>query len=430
MTTSRSAHTATDPRSRLTASRTRAAKTTRRPRRATPAPGDAQALHEPEPRGLALLLGNKREEFLRRCWPDKPFVYHGPIERLRRLTRLDALRSVPGLLAARASCYQDMIVFSGDEFAKYMPPREAVHFYQRGDIVSCADLQTTIPELRTVLSEMAIDLKEPPQHFSCGMFGSCGTRGASMHYDSVLNFNLQLRGEKVWRLAPNRHVENPMHACYNKDAHAPRYARLPLPEAMPPDAMTFRAKPGTIVYIPRGYWHETEPDGDSLAITFDLNPPTWRGRVLHELARQLEGHAAWRAFPMALTGGREDRGALVRQLEPLLAQLCELVGALQPEALVDAPISARRYRWPGGTPGTLIASTRRGRTEHRLRVTRTDGVREIAIAADLLPVVRWLCARDAVWSIEQARAACPTLGVRYVDALLAELAAQGFLEAA
>jgi hypothetical protein len=261
------------------------------------------------PRGLDLLLGSMRSKFLIECWPERPLVYHGPIDRLHRLTSLAALQSVPKLLSARAASYQDVTVFGGNGFAKHMPPREAIHFYQRGDNLSCAGLEATVPALRELLAELAIDLHEPAEYLSCGVFAASGGRGVTMHYDSVLTLNLQLHGEKVWRLAPNRHVENPFASCDNKDEHAPRFAKLPFPRTMPVDAMTFRVKPGSVVFIPRGYWHETDTFGESLALTFMIDVPTWRGRILHELRRRLEPLAAWRGGAMATQGGGGARGA-------------------------------------------------------------------------------------------------------------------------
>jgi 50S ribosomal protein L16 3-hydroxylase len=380
------------------------------------------------PRGLELLLGPMRDEFLRTCWPERPFVYHGSLDRLVRLTSAAALQGVPQLLSARAAHYQDMTVFGGNGFAKRMAPREAIHFYQRGDNLSCSDLESTIPEVRAVLAELAADLREPPQYFHCGVFAASGGRGVTMHYDTGLNFNVQLRGEKVWRLAPNRHVDHPLEPCDNQDDHAPRFARRPFPSAMPGDAMTFRVKPGSVVFVPRGYWHETDTFGESLALTMVLDPPTWRRRVLHELGRRLELLAQWRAYPMAMAGSPADREGLVQQLDALLPQLREAVGTLRSEEVLDAPLSQRGFRWAGGQRAALSTTGRRGGARHVLRLPGEAATKEAAVDAALEPVVRWLCAQTSPWSAEQARAACASVSTGYVDALLGELVAQGFLE--
>lgn len=290
-------------------------------------------------RGLGLLLGPLRDKFLRQYWPLRPFRYQGTAEQLARLTRLEALQSVPKLLAARAASYQDVTVFGGNGFAKHMPPREAMHFYQRGDNLGCSELETTVPELRAVLAELASELTGSVQHWSCGMFAACGGRGVTMHYDPVLTLNVQLRGEKVWRLAPNHHVEHPLVACDNHDDHAPRFATRPFPVAMPTDAITFRARPGNVVFIPRGYWHETDTFGESLALAFTVRPPTWRDAVLHELRERLERDAGWRAYAMG-TAGSAQREALMAQLGALLAQLREVAGSIDPASVLDASSAA------------------------------------------------------------------------------------------
>jgi 50S ribosomal protein L16 3-hydroxylase len=156
-----------------------------------------------------------------------------------------------------------------------------------------------------------------------------------MHYDPVLTFNVQLHGEKVWRLAPNQHVENPVDASDNHDDHAPRFARGPFPTAMPADAITLRAKPGSVVFIPRGYWHETDTFGASLALTFSLRPPTWRDAILTELRRQLERDAAWREYPMGSAAGPARRDELIARLATLLPQLRAIAGSLQADAVLE-----------------------------------------------------------------------------------------------
>jgi hypothetical protein len=63
-------------------------------------------------------------------------------------------------------------------------------------------------------------------------------------------------------------------------------------------------------------------------------------------------------------------------------------------------------------------------------MTGEGGVREATLEADMVPVAEWLCARQAPWSVEQVRAACPSRPASYVDALLAELTEHGFVEPA
>jgi hypothetical protein len=323
-----------------------------------------------------------------------------------------------------------MTVFGGNGFAKRMAPREAIHFYQRGDNLSCPDLESTVPEVRAILAELAADLREPPQYFHCGVFAASGGRGVTMHYDTGMNFNVQLRGEKVWRLAPNHHVAHPIASCDNQDDHAPPFARRPFPSAMPGDAMTFRVKPGSVVFVPRGYWHETDTFGESLALTMVLDPPTWRGRVLHELGRRLELLADWRAYPMATEGSPGDRAALVRQLDALLPQLRDIVGSLSPESVLDPPLSQRNYRWAEGERATLSVAEADGHARHVLRLKGTTETKESAVDAALAPVLHWLCTRDSPWSAEQARAACTSISSGLVNALLEWLVAQRFLETA
>ena len=380
--------------------------------------------------GIELLLGAKRRKFLAEHWPDRPFVHHGPIERLGRLTSLPALHGIGDLLAARAAAFQRLTVHDRHGLAlQHVEPREAIHFYQRGDLLEVTQLHTTIPALRDVVVELAADLGEPPLHFTCSASAAAGEHGALMHYEAALTFHIQLAGETVWRVAPNRHIENPLIAGDASGDRAPAFGVRPLPDAMPADAMTFRVKPGGVLFIPRGYWHESDRRGESLAVTFSCTPPTWSQRVLHALQRSLESDAAWRGYPVA-AGGPVGRDALVQALDALLPQLRNMVDSLQPAALLDAPLSTRGFRWRDGAQPAVVAIERRRGTRHVLRLQGDDGGIDVPFDVELLPIMRWLCARAAPWSAEQARAACPSVSSGYVDALLAELAAQHLIEAA
>jgi hypothetical protein len=131
---------------------------------------------------------------------------------------------------------------------------------------------------------------------------------------------------------------------------------------------------------------------------------------------------------MAMAGAQEDRDALVHQLDALLPQLREIVDSLRPEAVLDTAVSQRGYRWTAGPGVAVLAPKGRSRARHMLRVPGDAGASEIEIGPDLLPAVGWLCAQRSPWSAEQAQAACPSIAVALMTALLAELVAQGLLE--
>ena len=85
--------------------------------------------------------------------------------------------------------------------------------------------------------------------------------GTRLHFDANVNFIIQLHGSKRWILAPNTSVENPterftagsleMSAALEQQCHAP------LIDQVPEDSLEFLMTPGCVLFVPRGYWHET-----------------------------------------------------------------------------------------------------------------------------------------------------------------------------
>ena len=109
-------------------------------------------------------------------------------------------------------------------------PSQRLKLYERGDTLYIIKLDESIPELVGYKTLLARDLGVHPHHITVEGFASRGGLALPMHYDLDLNFNVQLRGEKTWRVAQNDHVENPLHSYHvTQDRKPPKYARSPMP---------------------------------------------------------------------------------------------------------------------------------------------------------------------------------------------------------
>ena len=132
------------------------------------------------------------------------------------------------------------------------------------------------------------------------------TAGARPHCDFDFGFNLQLKGTKTWRLAPNTNFSNPHKSVIIEDPFDPEvaaYATGALPRAMPTEgAREAIAKPGSVVFLPRGYWHTTVAHEPSLALTFACKGATWSELVAREIERRLRMFEGWREFPERWVG--------------------------------------------------------------------------------------------------------------------------------
>jgi 50S ribosomal protein L16 3-hydroxylase len=199
-----------------------------------------------------------------------------------------------------------------------------------------------LPFLEPVIEEATRSLVFARKSVECALF--CNHPGAKTpyHFDSVDTIAIQVTGSKEWRLAKNTHAPEPTANWVPRTRPAEelrRYAHDGMPEQMPPDATTYRLEPGAVIYVPRGYWHETFSGEESVSMHLHLVPTTWVDVLLETLRGRLVRDEALRkhAYPL-FHPGRAD-------LAPAeaLARLKEAVAELALDDLVrvdERPIGA------------------------------------------------------------------------------------------
>jgi len=144
-----------------------------------------------------------------------------------------------------------------------------------------------------------------------------GGRAVATHYDVHEVFAVQTEGEKVWSLYEGR-VINPVgyppgmtQTDFNKDC-----GRL---------VSTITMKPGDVLYMPRGFYHDTvTPDQPSLHVSFTVMPLTGRS-ILSLLDGPALQYAAFRAW---LPAADAEGGALLQtRLSELATRLAGIVAS-------------------------------------------------------------------------------------------------------
>lgn len=159
------------------------------------------------------------------------------------------------------------------------------------------------------------------------------------HYDNHDVFAVQTEGEKIWRIYENR-IEMPV----DLPPDTPE-TRQWLEQACGPLMSEIRMRPGDVLYLPRGRFHDAiAVDGASLHVTFSVT--SLYGRILFSLLDSAAiQFAAFRAyFPPA---AEDDGKPLAAHLSRLGALLSDLVSspafldevAMSQERLVTRPAS-------------------------------------------------------------------------------------------
>lgn len=146
-----------------------------------------------------------------------------------------------------------------------------------------------------------------------------GVQAFRTHYDLHDVFAIQTEGEKVWRIYANR-ADDPVEPPPHADPRAFFAAtRGPLMQEV-------RMRPGDVLYLPRGWYHDALATEDaSLHLTLSVTP--LYGRILFSLLEQAAMQdPAFRAWlPPA---GSDDGAALSSQLAQLMKRLTDI--ALSP----------------------------------------------------------------------------------------------------
>lgn len=160
-----------------------------------------------------------------------------------------------------------------------------------------------------------------------------GGRAVATHYDVHEVFAVQTEGEKVWNLYEGREIDpvgypsGLTQSDFNKAC-----GRL---------VSTITMKPGDVLYMPRGFYHDTvTPDQPSLHVSFTVMPLAGRS-ILSLLDGPVLQDAAFRAW---LPAAGADGGA---QLEARLSDLAtRLAGIVASPAFRDEVALLQRRLMP------------------------------------------------------------------------------------
>jgi 50S ribosomal protein L16 3-hydroxylase len=213
--------------------------------------------------GLSTLLGDGAEEaFVAEYWPSRPYLSHGPVERLRSFLPSD-IRDLLKLPCYGISAFAPLS--EGTEglhvdFAQAMP------LYRSGFTLYFHDIQSAAFEPWIAAIGDRLGLYGDRTRVSA--FASSRGGGVAAHYDANDNFVVQIKGTKRWRLATQDNVVNPT-VGYRVDRPPNAIQAMQASghqlRALPREHAVLDLRPGSVAYIPRGHWHQCETlDNESL----------------------------------------------------------------------------------------------------------------------------------------------------------------------
>lgn len=199
------------------------------------------------------------------------------------------------------------------------------------------EVQDAAPEIRALTDMLG-------RTFSARVGGNIyasfkGVQAFASHCDTHEVFAIQGEGEKRWRLYTNR-ADNPTEALEGADAQAM------IDRAKGPVMMDVTLKPGDVLYIPRGWFHDAVASAAaSLHLTIGVLPHT--AAVLFDLLRDAaKADPLFRAY---LPDARVEGGvALGWHLDALAERLMGIIAS--PAFRTAVAVEQRRAIDPGHAP--------------------------------------------------------------------------------
>jgi 50S ribosomal protein L16 3-hydroxylase len=236
-------------------------------------------------------------EFIENYWPTRLFVQDGSTAHQLFATDLNQVMDIKTLVPFNVQSvrvhrmaedgYRPIILTSA-EFGKM--DLSAPWSLERAQIYC--------PSVNSLLHDLAERLWVPLDRISASIFVSPGPNGLPWHFDPVEVLIVPLIGKKIWFLKENVAVHFPFHK------YVPSQQSKPHPDLAAQCQRTLTApdlydgiwegKPGSVCFLPRGWWHKTEAETHSVSLSIGINTPRLMDVVLGRMERLLGATERWR----------------------------------------------------------------------------------------------------------------------------------------
>ena len=248
----------------------------------------------------SLVFPFSHKEFLAPYLTGESYVTHDLKESISELYNIDFLTSLDGLLEKWPHEVNVHLPDLSDEASSIdVKTNEALSYYNKKMSLLFNDVDRISPILQTWTKQLRKDLGLSALTYGRNLvYATPEGGGTAAHFDQNINFVLQLHGTKDWWVAKNTDVKNPLtrHTMGTEpDPELASYLEGPLSEKFPDDCEHYTLKPGSLLFIPRGSWHKTNSQTDSLALNFTFSPPSYLDLLTTAMRGRLAGEERWRA---------------------------------------------------------------------------------------------------------------------------------------
>ncbi len=275
------------------------------------------------------------ENFLNSSWPKKSlFIPAHDQTKLNMVLKITQLQSLEAVAANRTLKVRACLPDFDDEYSSiHISPEDSLKAYSNNMTLVFDSMQmqdaTIAQSLANIRAELGLVTGGPENNLCKSrsiVYATPAGGGTRLHFDANVNFIIQLHGSKRWQLAENESVINPTErftaGSLEMSAALDKQCQAPLLDKLPDDSQDFLMTPGCVLFVPRGYWHQTSTDEDSLSLNFTFSQPTWADIFSKSMQEHLLQSPEWRSLADGLEStNKKRRAAAVADFENLLKQL-------------------------------------------------------------------------------------------------------------
>ncbi len=269
-----------------------------------------------------LLPAAEMEEFRDKYWP--LLSYASSRSTVHKLLVKDVRRIVD--MASFAPLHVASIRIHRMQRRSYRPvlvPKEAFRQIDISATWSVERAENYCPSIKCLISQLADYLWIPAGCVAATVFVSSGSQGLPWHFDPAEVLIIPLVGHKDWFLKENCVVRFPFHKFVPSSALEPDpelvmhcRGQLQMPDA---HDLTWEGRPGSLCFLPRGWWHRTEAKTASVSLSIGFNTPRLMDVLLERFRSILGRSEVW----------REPVSASALRSSGLSQALAEVVAALK-----------------------------------------------------------------------------------------------------
>jgi hypothetical protein len=380
---------------------------------------------------LQAMLGDEILAQLVKSWPDKCFDAHGPLKRLPAPFTEDILGSIAALTEAYQGGLLEFDPRTQSNKMYRLADGTASDVIKKGATAYLDDVSPLLNHADAFVNALEQELNIKPGSTRLTIFISAAGSGAPTHYDALDVISIQLVGGKKFFTSPLQQIRFPYDRQYS-EGDTPFTTLYPqisqgYPSCKNQSFEQVDMLPGSVLFMPRGTWHYTEAEEDSMSMSIVLNPPTQVDHFLSQLKITLLQDAAWRSPCYGLGNKVNIDTKLYGKLPNTIYKLAK--NQQNPESPLRTFHKDSRYLRNPGVEAQITAGEVFYRIEYpQLGEKGIIGTVKMEVSKEIAGIFQWFMRQDGPFTVGECKKNFPTVSPADFNELFFRAGESGLLK--